>query len=152
MVSDFHICKWNFAYLQVPAGCSHTVCGQAGFLQAGLLQVWPSQVSLLQQSQTLVPALAQVQQYLELHVEVPLCLAGVLAVVVGDMVRMAPTLDTADTDHSPVVAPVGRLAFAGMEHHSQVVQEMEEDVDTEGSPWALQDHPPLAAAGRSRRV
>ena len=48
---------------------------------------------LLQQSRTSVPALAQVQrQYLELHVEVSLCLARVLVVAAGETVRMAPPL------------------------------------------------------------
>jgi hypothetical protein len=66
-----------------------------------------------------VPALAQVQrQHLELHVEVPLCLAGVLAAAAGDMVCMAPTLDMADTDHSLEVVLVSKVALAGTEHHT----------------------------------
>ena len=46
---------------------------------------------------------------------------------------------------------MGTVALAGMEYRSRVVQETEEEEDAvaEGSPWVLQDHPLLVAAGRS---
>jgi hypothetical protein len=43
---------------------------------------------------------------------------------------------------------VSGIGWYGTPYCSLVVQDVEEE-DAEGSPWALQDHSPLVAAGRS---